>query len=96
MNYFLKTYHFFPTLCSHSKLQYIFFRKLSERYFILKKKKKTFFGPYNVWNSITTYESLKKLIERFTLITYNISFIFTYLLHSRRHSTLYMNARVSQ
>ena len=35
-------------------------------------------------------------MERFTLITYNISFIFTYLLHIGRHSTLYMNARVSQ
>ena len=28
------------------------------------------------------------LMERFTLNTYNISFIFTYLLHSGRHSTL--------
>ena len=34
--------------------------------------------------------------ESFTLITYNISFIFTYLLHSERDSTLYMNARVCQ
>ena len=34
--------------------------------------------------------------ESFTLITYNISFISTYLLHSGRHSTLYMNAGVYQ
>ena len=39
MNYFLNTHHFFPISCSHSKLQYIFFRQLSERYFIVKKKK---------------------------------------------------------
>ena len=52
MNYFLKTRHFFPISCSHLKLQYIFFRKLSERYFLVKKNK-NFFGPYNVWNSIT-------------------------------------------
>ena len=38
MNYFLNTRHFFPTSCSHSNLQYIFFRKLSERYFIVKNK----------------------------------------------------------
>ena len=34
--------------------------------------------------------------ESFKLITYRISFIFTYLLHSGRHSTLYMNATVCQ
>ena len=34
--------------------------------------------------------------ENFTLITYNISFIFTYLLHSGWHSTLFINARVYQ
>ena len=34
-----------------------------------------------------TYNLLKKLMERFTSITYNISFIFTYLLHSGRHGT---------
>ena len=45
---------------------------------------------------MTTYYSLKKLMERFKLITYYISFIFTYSLHSGRYSTLDMNTRVSQ
>ena len=40
MNYFLNTHHFLPISCLHSKLQYIFFRKLWERYFIVKKDKK--------------------------------------------------------
>ena len=34
--------------------------------------------------------------ESFTLITYNMSVIFTYLLHSGRQNTLYMNGRVYQ
>ena len=53
---------------------------------------------YEILNptQLTIYNSLKKLMERFPLITYNISFIFTYLRHSGRYSTLYMNTRVSQ
>ena len=58
INYFLKTHHFFPISCSHSKLQYIFFRKLSERYFIVKNNK-IFFGPYNVWK-------IRCLVQRYS------------------------------
>ena len=63
------------------------------------KKNKNFFGPYNVWNNwypMTDWSNCFYIHKSFSLITYNISFIFTYLLHSRRHSTLYMNARVYQ
>ena len=64
-----------------------------------------FFGPYNVWSSMRSWANsisnmwlieLSILMEHFSLITYNISLIFIYLLHSRRYSTLYMDARVSQ
>ena len=48
MNYFLDTHNFFSISCSYSKLQYIFFWQLSEKYFIVKKNKNSF-GPYNVW-----------------------------------------------
>ena len=88
----------FSISCSNSKWKYIFFRKFLERYFIVKKNK-NFFGPYNVWKNwypMTHWSICFYTHESFTLITYNISFIFTYLLHSGRHSTLYMNARVYQ
>ena len=39
MNYFMNIHHFFPILRLHSKLQYIFFPKLSEWYFIVKIEK---------------------------------------------------------
>ena len=76
MNYFVNTHNFFfPISSSHSKLQYIFFRKLSERYFIVKKK---LLWPLQCMElnptQLITYNSLKKLMERFTLITYDISF----------------------
>ena len=84
--------------CSNSKWQYIFFRKISERYFIVKNNK-NFFDPYNVWKNwypMTHWSYCFYTHESFTLVTYNISFIFTYLLHSGRHSTLHINARVYQ
>ena len=78
--------------------QYIFFRKFSERHFIVKKNK-NFFDSYNVWNNwypMTHWRNCFYTHERFKLIKYNISFIFTYLLHSGRHSTFYINARAYQ
>ena len=98
MNYFLNTHHFFSITCSNSKWQYIFFQKISERCFIVKKNN-NFFGPYNVWHNwypMTHWSNCFYTHQSFTLITYNISFIFTYLLHSGRHSTINMNARVYQ
>ena len=50
VNFFLNTHHFFSISCLNTKWQYIFFRKFSERYFIVKKNK-NFFAPYNVWNN---------------------------------------------
>ena len=40
----------FSISCSNSKWQYTFSRKISERYFIVKKNK-NFVGPYSVWNN---------------------------------------------
>ena len=62
-------------------------------------KNKNFFGPYNLWNywyPMTHWSNCFYTHESFTLITYNISFILTYSLHSGRHSTLYMNERLYQ
>ena len=55
MNYFLNTHDFFPISCSHSKLQYIFFRKLSERYFIVKKNKNLAPTMYRFYNLFLFY-----------------------------------------
>ena len=98
MNYSLNNHYFFSISCSYSKFQYIFFRKFSERYFIVEKNK-NFFGPQNVWNNwypMTHWRNCFYTYKSFTLITYNISFIFMYLLPSGRHSEHYMNARVYQ
>ena len=49
----------FSISCSNSKWQYIFFRKISERYFIVKKKK--LFFPLQCMEQLMPYDSLKQL-----------------------------------
>ena len=80
---------------------YIFFLNYRRGTSKLKKRKtslaSTMYGILQLNpTQLITYNSMKKLMERFTFIAYNISFILTCLLHSGRHSTLYMNAGVNQ